>query len=82
MSQKILAINEIYVKILFKAEGVRNMEGKSTIIAVSGKGGVAAVKYAMDLAGLAGGEPRLPLLPLDDETKNNIRAKLEAEGLI
>ena len=29
--------------------------------AVSGTGGVAAVKYAMDLAGLYGGNPRLPL---------------------
>jgi len=49
---------------------------------VSGKGGVAAVKYAMDLAGLAGGEPRLPVLPLDDDTKQSIRSKLEGEGLI
>ena len=38
---------------------------------VSGSGGVAAVKYAMDLAGLNGGEPRLPLLPLKDEVKEN-----------
>ena len=32
---------------------------------VSGTGGVAAVKYAMDLAGLHGGNPRLPLLNLN-----------------
>ena len=31
---------------------------------VSGKGGVSAVKAAMTLAGLVGGFPRLPLLPL------------------
>ena len=49
---------------------------------VSGKGGVAAVKYAMDLAGLVGGEARLPLLPLADEDKQNIKEKLQAEGLI
>jgi 4-hydroxy-2-oxoglutarate aldolase len=49
---------------------------------VSGKGGVAAVKYAMDLAGLVGGNPRLPLLPLSDEIKSSIKSKLEAEGLI
>lgn len=49
---------------------------------VSGKGGVAAVKYAMDLAGLAGGEARLPLLPLDAADKESIKAKLQAEGLI
>lgn len=49
---------------------------------VSGKGGVAAVKYAMDLAGLAGGEPRLPLMPLGEDIKQVIKAKLEAEKLI
>lgn len=49
---------------------------------VSGKGGVAAVKYAMDLAGLVGGVPRLPLLPIDDNIKKSIKAKLEADGLI
>lgn len=49
---------------------------------ISGKGGVAAVKYAMDLNGLIGGEPRLPLLPLAEEYKVSIKAKLQAEGLI
>lgn len=49
---------------------------------VSGSGGVAAVKYAMDLAGLVGGNPRLPLLPLDEETKKTIKSKLGAEGMI
>ena len=49
---------------------------------VSGKGGVAAVKYAMDLAGLVGGDPRLPLMPLDEDIKLSIKAKLEAEKLI
>jgi 4-hydroxy-2-oxoglutarate aldolase len=50
--------------------------------AVSGKGGVAAVKYAMDLAGLAGGDPRLPLLPLKDEDRDGLRKTLEREGMI
>ena len=49
---------------------------------VSGKGGVAAVKYAMDLNGLVGGYPRLPLLPLAEEDKAGIREKLAAEGLL
>lgn len=49
---------------------------------VSGSGGVAAVKYAMDLAGLAGGNPRLPLLPLGDDAKNTIKNKLAEEGMI
>jgi 4-hydroxy-2-oxoglutarate aldolase len=49
---------------------------------VSGSGGVAAVKYAMELAGLVGGNPRLPLLPLEDSAKTTIRTKLAAEGMI
>ncbi|MCW8804551.1 MAG: dihydrodipicolinate synthase family protein, partial [Ignavibacteriaceae bacterium] len=36
---------------------------------VSVSGGVAAVKYAMNLACLYGGDPRLPLLPLGYDTK-------------
>jgi 4-hydroxy-2-oxoglutarate aldolase len=50
--------------------------------AISGKGGVAAVKYAMDLAGFSGGVPRLPLLPLDDDAKAGLRESLKAFGLI
>jgi 4-hydroxy-2-oxoglutarate aldolase len=49
---------------------------------VSGTGGVAAVKYAMDLAGLHGGNPRLPLLPLGDDVKKKIEDYLKKEGLI
>ncbi|HEX2919635.1 MAG TPA: dihydrodipicolinate synthase family protein [Bacteroidales bacterium] len=49
---------------------------------VSGTGGVAAVKYAMDLAGLYGGNPRLPLLPLGEDTKKKIQDYLKKEGLI
>ena len=50
--------------------------------AVSGKGGVAAVKYAMDLAGLAGGNPRLPLLPLAEDSKVSIKTYLKIAGMI
>jgi 4-hydroxy-2-oxoglutarate aldolase len=49
---------------------------------VSGTGGVAAVKYAMDLAGLFGGLPRLPLLPLGDDVKKKIEDYLKKESLI
>ena len=49
---------------------------------VSGTGGVAAVKYAMDLAGLYGGLPRLPLLPLGDDVKKKIEDYLKKEELI
>lgn len=50
--------------------------------AVSGKGGVAAVKYAMDLAGFAGGYPRLPLLPLEEADQVSIQRVLSEKGLI
>ncbi|HWP21195.1 MAG TPA: dihydrodipicolinate synthase family protein [Candidatus Cryosericum sp.] len=50
--------------------------------AVSGKGGVAAVKYAMELAGFAGGYPRLPLLPLEEADKASIQRALSEKGLI
>jgi 4-hydroxy-2-oxoglutarate aldolase len=49
---------------------------------VSGTGGVAAVKYAMDLAGLYGGNPRLPLLPLNDDVRKKIEDYLKKEKLI
>ncbi len=49
---------------------------------ISGRGGVAAVKYAMDLAGFRGGAPRLPLLPLPEKEKAQIRKVLETENLI
>ena len=49
---------------------------------VSGSGGVAAVKYAMDLAGLFGGNPRLPLLPLADDSRQKIKDYLKKENLI
>jgi 4-hydroxy-2-oxoglutarate aldolase len=49
---------------------------------VSGSGGVAAVKYAMDLVGLYGGKPRLPLLPIGDELKKKIADYLKKEGLL
>ncbi|MFI5097916.1 MAG: 4-hydroxy-tetrahydrodipicolinate synthase [Candidatus Acidiferrales bacterium] len=38
--------------------------------------GIAGVKYAMDLRGYNGGVPRLPLLPLSEEKKQQIAALL------
>ncbi len=35
--------------------------------------GIAGLKYAMDLRGYSGGQPRLPLLPLAEEKKRQIR---------
>lgn len=48
--------------------------------AVSGKYGVAGVKAAMDIVGLYGGDPRLPLLPLNIEEKKKIYDALNKFG--
>ena len=50
--------------------------------AVSGQGGVASVKKAMDYAGLRGGCPRLPLLPLPETAALKLEQALQEEGLI
>lgn len=42
--------------------------------------GVAGVKYAMDLAGYCGGEPRLPWLPLDETQKEQVRKSFAIKG--
>ena len=50
--------------------------------AVSGKGGVSAVKAAMNLAGLVGAYPRLPLLPLKQADVDVMAEVLKNENLI
>jgi 4-hydroxy-2-oxoglutarate aldolase len=42
------------------------------------EGGIAAVKYVMDIRGYQGGLPRLPLLPLNEEKKQQIAAIISA----
>ena len=41
--------------------------------------GVPGVKHAVDVAGLTGGAPRLPLLPLDDAARARVAALLSAD---
>jgi len=49
---------------------------------VSGSFGVAGVKYAAEVAGYHGGDPRKPLLPITDEGRQAIRRAIEEAGLI
>ncbi len=49
---------------------------------VSGASGVVGVKYAMELGGYYGGNPRLPLLPIKDNDKQRIRNAAEDAGLL
>ena len=77
--------NQLYARFIekdYEACFALNREILQLNSAVSGKGGVAAVKYAMELAGFAGGQPRLPLLPLEEADQNSIRRALEEKGLI
>jgi 4-hydroxy-2-oxoglutarate aldolase len=48
----------------------------------AGKSGVAGVKAAMDLLGYFGGDPRLPVPPLSEEKKADLKAVLQKEGLV
>jgi 4-hydroxy-2-oxoglutarate aldolase len=49
---------------------------------VSGSFGVAGVKYAMELAGYYGGDPRLPLLPITEEGRQTVKKAVIEAGLI
>jgi 4-hydroxy-2-oxoglutarate aldolase len=49
--------------------------------AVSGSYGVAGVKYASEVAGFYGGDPRLPLLPISDADKASIKKAIESTDL-
>lgn len=48
---------------------------------IVGAMGVPGVKAALDLVGLCGGEPRLPLLPLDSTLRGEVQELLVAAGL-
>ena len=50
--------------------------------AISGRYGVPGVKAAMALAGLKGGIPRRPLLPLTEAQRDALRAFLIEEGVL
>ncbi len=49
---------------------------------VSGSFGVAGVKYAAEVAGYHGGDPRKPLLPVTEEGRQSIRSAIEEAGLL
>jgi dihydrodipicolinate synthase/N-acetylneuraminate lyase len=49
---------------------------------VSGTYAVAGVKAAMELNGFYGGEPRLPLLPLNVEQKRQLAQAVEESGVL
>lgn len=71
----------------FKAGNLEEAERLNTKLVdlnkkVSGFGGVAAVKSAMNLAGYTGGDPRHPLRPLSAEQKATLEANIKELGFI
>lgn len=64
-------------------DGARKLHHKLFMLnqSVSGKFGVAGVKYASEVAGYYGGPPRLPLLPMKDTDKKLIREAISEAGL-
>jgi len=51
-------------------------------LAVTSRFGLSGLKAAMDMMGFYGGPPRLPLLPLDDERRQEVESILKAAGLL
>ena len=51
-------------------------------LAITSRFGVPGLKAALDMAGFYGGPPRSPLRPLDEERRRELKAILEAAGLI
>jgi 4-hydroxy-2-oxoglutarate aldolase len=50
--------------------------------AIGARFGIAGIKAALDLLGLAGGEPRPPLQPLREKQRAEVRAVLTEAGLL
>ena len=63
-------------------DGAKELHHKLFMLnaSVSGKFGVAGVKYCMELAGLHGGAPRRPLLPLTDGDERVIQDAAKKAG--
>ena len=49
---------------------------------VSGSFGVAGVKYAAEVAGYYGGDPRKPLLPITEKGRQSIKKAIEEAGIL
>jgi 4-hydroxy-2-oxoglutarate aldolase len=51
-------------------------------LAITSRFGISGLKAALDMVGFYGGLPRLPLLPLDDERREEVRNILKTAGLL
>ena len=73
---------DLFVQKKYEELFTYNMDVLRLNKAVSGKGGVSAVKAAMNLIGLVGGYPRLPLLPLEEKDVEILGQVLKQENLM
>jgi len=76
------ALYDSFLKKEYETLFERNKNVQRLNKSVSGKGGVSAVKAAITLAGLVGGFPRLPLLPLKQQDIQVMADVLKKENLI
>jgi 4-hydroxy-2-oxoglutarate aldolase len=51
-------------------------------LAITSRFGISGLKAALDMVGFYGGLPRLPLLPLDDERREEVRNILKTAGVL
>ena len=68
--QRCIELYKLYTEGKYKEADT--LSEQMALTSVVSKYGVAGVKYAMELEGFVGGEPRLPLLPLTTEQKEEI----------
>lgn len=67
--EKCVALYQLYRQKMY--DQARELQGKLSIASkrVVSEGGIPGVKFVMDLRGYRGGNPRLPLLPLNEQAK-------------
>ena len=51
-------------------------------LAITSRFGVSGLKAALEMLGYYGGDPRLPLLPLDADRRKELEGILQAAGLL
>lgn len=73
--EKCINLYKLYIE--GKYEEADALSEELSITSAVSKYGVAGVKYAMTLTGFVGGEPRLPLLPLTTEQKQEVNRILQ-----
>ena len=62
---------------------MRDLQARLSFLtrSIQGGYGIAGIKAAVELLGGTGGEPRAPLVPVDDEGRNTILAALREAGI-